>query len=471
MKTALQAGLHAGLQTKLTQHLSPRMVQSLKMLEMNILDLHTCIGEYLEKNPLLENDADSLDSMQDYLLQRVADNNQKPSNIADDNFPESKMPLAEDSDTKYADEWIADNHLWRQVHVQLDRQPMSSKQRNISHLLLDSLDDDGYLRCDNNELIALAKLADCSVSELDDVLHNIIHQLEPLGLGARNLHECFLLQLNNGEDSPSSLLACRLLRQFSELLHEPDAILVQAVGCSSVELAQARQRLRCLDAFPGHGLRESRVQFIRPELVIHQNESGNLFVEIPNMYKIRLNHSLMARQWSQADKVFIEQAKQEAQWLISALEQRQQSLYAIGLCLIKRQEDFLRYGILLIKPLTMREVAADIGVHESTVSRMVAGKYAQTPVGVLELRSFFVSGLQTSSGITVTTGQVQQRIRSIIAQEEPLKAISDDNLAKRLQREGLDIARRTVAKYRTQLNIPSSSKRKQIAKAIKKSNE
>ena len=220
--------------------------------------------------------------------------------------------------------------------------------------------------------------------------------------------------------------------------------------------------MRRLDPFPGHGMRGDSNYYIRPEIIFRRNSDNKIEVEVPGTggLGLRLNEKWQSHKWQGKDKEFMSQAMKEAKWLLHALDQRSETLMKVALCLAKRQRAFLEYGILGLKPLTLQDVAEEVSLHESTISRVTNGKYADTPIGLIELRRFFSAGLPTRGGGAISVYRVQQRIKALIASEPAARPISDQAIADRLQAEGIEIARRTVAKYREQLGLPPSSQRR-----------
>jgi RNA polymerase sigma-54 factor len=238
------------------------------------------------------------------------------------------------------------------------------------------------------------------------------------------------------------------------------------LDCTFEELEQARARMRRLDPFPGHGLRGETNIYVRPEIIFRRS-NRDIEVEIPSSsrWKLRINHQWDGHEWKGSDSEFMENAMQEAKWLLYALDQRSETLMKVGMCLAKRQRAFLEHGILGLKPLTLQDVAEEVGLHESTISRVTNGKYAETPLGLIEMRRFFSAGLPTRGGGTISVYRVQQRVKTLIESEPLGKPISDQAIADRLQAEGIEIARRTVAKYREQVGLPPSSQRRRDGKA------
>jgi len=464
------ANLGHQLSQKLGQRLAltPQLTQSLKVLAMSSMELEAYIEECLESNPLLEvdpniqqrdlaaekNQTDTATQERDGEWQKEGDERWESMSA------NSRREGFEDQDQQWKDE----QSLGESLHEQVNQQPMQDLERALAHALIDSLDDDGYFRSNPQEL---ADDMGVTAEQVVDSLEQIIQELEPSGMGARDLSECLLLQLVGVDDGTH--IARRLLLHFTEYLTEDDAALAERAACSVEDILSARQRMARLDPFPGHGLREEPNIYVRPEIIFRHLNSGEIEVEIPQSgwRGIRMSEQWKTHTWQGADRDFMTHASQEAKWLMYALEQRSETLKKVGLYLAKCQRNFLYHGILGLKPLTLQDVAEQVGLHESTISRVTHSKYAQTPLGLIELRRFFSSGLPTRGGGMISVYRVRQRMKSLIQSEPIGKPISDQAIADRLTSEGIEIARRTVAKYREQLGLPSSSQRRRAASARK----
>jgi len=273
------------------------------------------------------------------------------------------------------------------------------------------------------------------------------------------LVECLLLQLG---DTKEDGWARQLLLDAADQLVAEDDELVAITGMDRAQVVAARARLRRLDPFPGHGLHGHNTVYIKPELIFRLTNQREIEVEVPNSRwrGVTISERWKGQKWSGKDKGFMDAASTEAKWLLYALEQRKESLMKVGVVLARHQRAFLEYGMLGIKPLTLQNVADEVGLHESTISRVTNGKYAQTPIGLIEMRRFFSAGLPTRGGGMISVYRVLQRIRALVASEPPKFPISDQAMADRLQAEGIEVARRTVAKYREQLGLLTSNQRK-----------
>ena len=456
------------LSHKLGQRLAmtPQLTQSLKVLAMNAMELESYLEEAIESNPMLEIDRDSIVTPDAKVQEQHAiERDEREQWKQDDSRWETMYSASSRDDMPDREQsWQGELSLGDSLHEQVDRQPMHETWRELAHALIDSLDDDGYFRNDPTEFaMELKGQVDTDGETVEKVLVEVIQQLEPAGLGARDLTECLLMQLD--EESEIDLWVQRLLLHFSQDLLGLDAELAKKAGCSDEVIAQARARMRRLDPFPGHGMRGDNNYYIRPEIIFRRTNNNEIEVEVPasGWRGIKLNEQWQEHEWSGADKDFMSQAMKEAKWLLHALDQRSETLMKVALYLARCQRAFLEYGVLGLKPLTLQDVADDVGLHESTISRVTNGKYADTPIGVIELRRFFSAGLPTRGGGTISVYRVQQRVKALIHSETPGKPISDQAIADRLQAEGIEIARRTVAKYREQLGLPPSSQRRRGA--------
>lgn len=454
--------------TKLSQKLgqrlalTPQLTQSLKVLAMNAADLDTYIEECLESNPVLEAVERPVDEG------KIAQESSAQEVGAQEEWRESgddrwESMYAEPVDSEGPDmrdqQWQDEQTVAHSLHEQVDRQPMANDMRQMAHALIDILDDDGYMRSAMDE--AAADLG-CKAEALEQALYEVIQQLEPSGIGARDLNECLLLQLD--EDNACDALARQLLLNFPDDLFEADADLAEMVGCDEQAIVDARARLRRLDPFPGHSLREQENIYVRPEIIFRRTPQGEIQVEVPGYRRgIRMSDQWQGRKWQGADREFINNATREAKWLLHALDQRHETLHKVANSLVSKQHAFLEYGPLGLKPLTLQDVAEDVGLHESTISRVTHGKFAETPLGLIEMRRFFSAGLRTRGGGTISVYRVQLRAKAMIDSEPAGRPISDQAIADRLCAEGIEIARRTVAKYRENLGIPPSSQRRKQA--------
>ena len=434
--------------------LTPQLTQSLKVLAMNAMELDAHIEECLETNPLLERETDPEDTAPEIQPKNDGENDWKE--VGDNRWESMYAAGGWDQDNDRENQWEAEQNLCQELHDQIGRQPMSDIEHGIAHALIDTLDDDGYFVSDIDEL---AGSLDVKNQQIVGVLENIVQQLEPAGIAARSLTECLLLQLNDGNGTDK--LVRRLLLHFSEHLFDSDAVLAELAGCGEEDLAAARIRMRRLDPYPGHGMHGLANIYVRPEVIFRRLPEGTFQVEINSFsYGIRLDNRWQNHAWKTGEQDFMDNASRDAKWLMQALEQRRDTLRKVATYLAGRQTDFLEHGPMGLKPLTLLDVATAVDLHESTISRVTNGKFAETPLGIIELKRFFSAGLPTRSGGSISVYRVQQRIKGLVESEMPTRPISDQAIADRLSAEGIEIARRTVAKYRENLGLPPSSERR-----------
>ncbi len=451
------------LSQKVTQRLAltPQLTQSLKVLAMNSHELELYIEESLESNPLLEVDTPSTSLQSDEApIQQKEDWTEQGDNRWENMYQNSSqfdgMP---DPDQQ----WQEEQSLSDSLHEQINQQPMDAKEREIAHTIIDSLDDDGYFRISLGDIIEAVEIEDVSDEDVIHVLECVVQELEPAGIGAHDLTECLLLQIP--DDDSSATLVRKILLYHIDLLTDDDALLAET-ECSVEELIAARSLLRRLDPFPGHGLRGQENIYVQPEIIFRIADK-KVEIDVPKSgwRGLKVSDQWAGQKWTGKDREFMDAASQEAKWLLSALDQRSETLMKVGVCLAQKQRLFLEHGILGLKPLTLQDVAEEVGLHESTISRVTNGKYAQTPLGLIELRRFFSAGLPTRGGGTISVYRVQQRVKTLIEAEPVGRPVSDQAISDRLQAEGIEIARRTVAKYREQLGLPPSSQRRRVSKS------
>ena len=464
------------LQTSLGQQLvlTPQLKQALHLLQLSSLELDAEVAEAVETNPLLEWDEQAPPAA------TPGTPDESPADA-----PQADVHVGSDGDWDIAESWQSgarvgsdDDGEWDAAerasgseslrdHLawQLNLTQLSPRDRLIGEALIDAIDEDGYLRTSFDDIVAtLAPDLVCSHDEVLAVLHRIQH-MDPLGVGARDLRECLLLQLGVlEEDTPGRALAERMVVELIESLPRLGGdSLADALGCPREDADEALALLRSLDPHPGTrigGLPHDT--YVAPDCVISRDEGvwKVSLVEGPlSRLGIHRGYEAMIRHASAADAGYLRGRLQEARWLLRNLQQRGETLLKVTNCLVRQQSGFLEFGPQALRPLTLREVAAEIGMHESTVSRAVSRKYVHTPRGTLPLRDFFASGVSTDTGGQASSTAIQQMILRLVEAENPGKPLSDARLTEALKAAGVMVARRTVSKYREALNIPSSHER------------
>jgi RNA polymerase sigma-54 factor len=462
----------ASLQLKLGQKLklAPQLRQAIALLQLNRIELRQTIREALNTNPLLER----ADELLDDETTEGGDEGDADVETADDydfdELPEGYSvsggpgPNYDEFVSDRADESLHQHLLW-----QINLAGMSETDEAIARAIVYALDDDGYLRDDLATLRAsLAPEYLVSHEEVAAVLERVQH-FEPLGVASRSVGECLLVQLRAmPSDIPALGLACHLVEHHLDALGKQDIrTLLRTTGVDESDIHAAIAVIRRCDPHPCSRFGRDDENYIVPDVYVHPAEDGwRVALNPDNDPGLKLNemYARLARQARGEEKRYLNDRLQEARWLISGLEMRNQTLLAVTQAIVERQHRFFTEGEPGLRPLLQREVAEMVDVHESTVSRATTEKYAHTPRGTFELKFFFSVGIDTRDGQQVSATAVRSRIRRLVDEEPAGKPLSDQALADRLAETGIQLARRTVAKYREQLGIPGSSQRRRAAR-------
>jgi RNA polymerase sigma-54 factor len=466
------------LHTKLVQKLilTPSLQQAIKLLPMSTLELRDLLTQEMVENPMLEEvpiedaqvaeaqttedkpeakpEAQKTDTWDDadyqYFFGEYLDDGYRPK------APQEVRELPPIENTLSTSSSLSDHLLW-----QLSLQTDDSELRDIGEAIIGNLNDDGYLVASLDELAAMGPWP------LDQVELSLrmIQGFDPVGVAARDLQECMMLQLRHLglEGTPAERIVTDHLRALQN--HQIPEI-SRKLGLSIEELKEHVEIIRHLDPKPGLRFNPTPSQYVTPdvfvekiddEYVVFLNEDGLPQMRISPTYRRLLdkdgNHG-------EETRAYVRDKFNAARWLIKSVQQRQNTIYKVARSIVNFQREFLDQGIEHLRPLVLRDVANDIGMHESTVSRVVTNKYMHTPQGVFEMKYFFHSGISSSYGESVSSVTIKQRIKKIIESEDAKKPLSDSKIVSILQREGLVLARRTIAKYREELKIPTSNQRK-----------
>ncbi|RFF28153.1 MULTISPECIES: RNA polymerase factor sigma-54 [unclassified Wenzhouxiangella] len=463
----------ASLQLKLGQKLklAPQLRQAIALLQLNRIELRQTIREALDTNPMLERSeeapGDSDEQTEEFDGDLEVDYG---DDYGFDDLPEGysvtsgPAPNYDEFISDRADESLQQHLLW-----QVNLAGFSETDEAIARAIIYALDEEGYLQDDLSTLRAsLAPEYLVSTEEVAAVLERVQH-FEPIGVASRSVGESLLVQLKAMPSSTPALgLACHLVERHLEELGKQDIrAMVRATGMGESEIQAALAVIRRCNPHPCSRFGRDDENYIVPDVYIHPSEEGwRVTLNPDNDPGLQLNGMYMklAKQARGEDKKYLRNRLQEARWLISGLEMRNQTLQAVTRAIVERQHEFFSMGESGLKPLLQREVAESIGVHESTVSRATTEKYAHTPRGVFELKFFFSVGIDTQDGQQIAATAVKARVRRLITEEPPGEPLSDQALAERLAEGGIKLARRTVAKYREQLGIPGSAQRRRAAR-------
>ncbi len=502
----MKAGLSQSVRMGQEMKINPRLYQAMDMLTMPLLDLQQHLKQELLINPFLDlveeddddeaGEAETSEEAQsgtdafEVPLDSVApipDNDPRQQEtdweeILLDGFDVSG-PREDREEREYTEPVsIARGGLDVDLRDQLALLKLSPRQAVLAEEFVGDINDDGYLACDldeilrciNEEIRRTAEAADrdtdslpyFTMAEAEEMLA-IIQGLEPPGVGARNLRECLVLQLRDARDDAT--LARRMLAEhFDELVAHRWVEIAKRTGTTAADVQRAADQIAKLNPKPGFSKSASLDSYVIPDLVVDKIDGFYLvFLNDTNIPRLRLSrvYQEMARdrkKFTPEHKEFITSKLNAAQWLIQAIEQRRHTMLKVMHFIVDRQRDFFEKGVQYLKPLTLREVADVIGMHESTVSRVTNDKYVQTPRGVLPLKYFFSSGISTDGGEDVSARGIKDKIEKLVKDEDPKDPLTDQAIVEILEKEGIRIARRTVAKYRDQLHVLSARMRKRV---------
>src|SRR6187397_1352050 len=465
------------LHTKLVQKLilTPSLQQAIKLLPMSTLELSELLNQEMVENPMLEEvpteELQPVEAAQEKQEEKPPDKEKADTwddqdyeyffgDYLDDGYrprtPTEVKELPPIENTLSSSASLSDHLLW-----QLSMQTDDPRVRDIGEAIIGNLDDDGTLVATVEELASMGPWA---IEEVERAL-SVIQGFDPVGVAARDLQECLLLQLRHHGHAGTP--AERIVSEHMQLLKNHQVPeLARKLGMSIDELKPHIELIRHLDPKPGSRHNPSQSQYVIPDVYVVKIEDAYVAVlneeGLPQLRISPVYRRLLDKGTENTDetRAYVKDKFRSALWLIKSVEQRQKTIHKVATSIINFQRDFLDHGIEYLKPLVLRDVANDIGMHESTVSRVVTNKYMHTPQGVFEMKYFFHSGINSQYGESVSSVSIKQRIRKIIENEDPRKPLSDSKIVTILQREGLELARRTIAKYREELKISTSNQRK-----------
>jgi len=502
--------MKASLQLKIGQSLTmtPQLQQAIRLLQLSSMELQIEIQEALESNMMLETAEEA--SAENSEVEKLDENSPEESDLDTtqemststelENIPDelavdsvwedtyesgvnessiSTPQIYEGSQFSYENqnshiETLGEHLLW-----QLNLTPISDTDRAIATTIIDALDDDGYLSSDLADIhSSLSKEIDgenteseeseIELDEIEAVLH-MIQAMEPTGVAARNIRECLLLQLRQcDKDTPLLELATELVSKHLDLLAGRDFNqLMRQLKLDQEKLQDVIVLIQSMNPRPGGQIHETRTEYITPDVYV-KKVKGRWRVELNSelMPHLRVNTSyanMIRRADNSEDNVSLKSHLQEARWFIKSLQSRSETLLRVATCIVERQRAFLEYGEEAMKPMVLRDVAKALGMHESTISRVTTRKYMHTPRGIFELKYFFSSHLSTSHGGEASSTAIRALIKKLIAAEIPKKPLSDSKISALLSEQGINVARRTVAKYREAMAISPSNERKRLA--------
>ncbi len=488
--------------------MTPQLQQAIRLLQLSTLDLQQEIHEALESNPMLElienNDEELQEAGSKNDPNTVEENKPSEAGTTSD-FKDSLEPdKAEDSwqdqipddlsvDTNWDDIYpetytssgsydgdsadfesqdTADDSLQDHLHWQLNLTPMSDQDNSIALSIIDAVDANGMLTVDLASILeGFDPELEIEEDEVLAVLHRI-QQFDPVGVAYRDLAECLTIQLGQYEVPGQEKLvenAKLIISEYIDLLgHRDYAQLMRKTKLKEAELAETITLIESLDPRPGSNIAPSAASYIVPDVIVSKTESGKWRVELnpETAPKIRINDSyasLVKRADSSKENSYLRDNLQEAKWFIKSLQSRNETLMKVATRIVEHQKGFLEYGEEAMKPLVLHDIAEAVGMHESTISRVTTQKYMHTPRGIFELKYFFSSHVSTSGGGECSSTAIRAIIKKLVAAENTRKPLSDSKITNLLEERGINVARRTIAKYRESLSIPPSNERKRLA--------
>jgi RNA polymerase sigma-54 factor len=458
--------LKPSLQLKLGQSLTmtPQLQQAIRLLQLPVMDLNAEIQEALEENIMLEMEdlpdapqtsAESTAEIEtlkseDMWQTRSAERSQ------DGGWNGEGRPISDFADE--SGQTLREHLLW-----QLEMEHFTPREVIIGEAIIDSINDDGYLTADLEEIYeSLDKESAVAESEIERTLTKI-QRLDPVGIGARSISECIVLQLSQLDwNTPGLQLAISIATDQLDLVASRDyGELRRSLHTSEEDLHEALALVRGCHPKPGLAVSPPSAEYVIPDVFVRKIDNRwQVEISPTGVPRLSVNQQYAKLLRGSGEHAVLKSQLQEARWLIRSLEIRNETLLKVATSIVARQTGFLEHGDEAMKPMVLRDIAEEIGMHESTISRVTTNKYMHTPRGVLEFKYFFSSHLASASGEDQSSTSVRAKIRKLIGAENPKKPLSDSKITNLLKEDGISVARRTVAKYREAMNIPSSSERR-----------
>ena len=481
----MKQGLHLKMGQQLT--MTPQLQQAIKLLQLSTLDLQQEIQNALDSNPLLEQeeengtqeviaerDSSAIDTSEAITQQTLSEDlpveNNWEESYGQDSVSSSAPSVAgyDGEDNVYQGESstsLQDHLIW-----QMQLTPFSETDLMIATAIIDSIDESGYLRTSCEAILEslVTEVDDLELDEVQAVLKRLQH-FDPVGVAARSTQECLQIQLQHlPEQTLWRSEALTILTKHMDLLGNRDyRTLARKSKLKEAQLAAVLQLIQTLEPRPGNQIENSKAQYIVPDIYV-KKINGQWVVALHRDSDARLSinqkyAALCKGDISKSDSQFIKGHLQEAKWFIKSLESRNETLLKVSNCIVSQQQAFFEYGEEAMKPMVLNDVAAEVDMHESTISRVTTQKFMHTTRGIFELKYFFSSHLATESGGECSSTAIKALIKKMITAEINSKPLSDNKIALLLEQQGIKVARRTITKYRELLGIPSSSQRKMLS--------
>ncbi|HAG9842863.1 TPA: RNA polymerase factor sigma-54 [Escherichia coli] len=473
-----------GLQLRLSQQLAmtPQLQQAIRLLQLSTLELQQELQQALESNPLLEQidtheeidtretqDSETLDTA-DALEQKEMPEELPldaswdtiytagtPSGTSGD-YIDDELPVYQGETTQTLQDYL----MW-----QVELTPFSDTDRAIATSIVDAVDDTGYLTVPLEDILESMGDEEIDIDEVEAVLKRI-QRFDPVGVAAKDLRDCLLIQLSQFDKTTPWLEEARLIiSDHLDLLANHDfRTLMRVTRLKEDVLKEAVNLIQSLDPRPGQSIQTGEPEYVIPDVLVRKH-NGHWTVELnsDSIPRLQINQhyaSMCNNARNDGDSQFIRSNLQDAKWLIKSLESRNDTLLRVSRCIVEQQQAFFEQGEEYMKPMVLADIAQAVETHESTISRVTTQKYLHSPRGIFELKYFFSSHVNTEGGGEASSTAIRALVKKLIAAENPAKPLSDSKLTSLLSEQGIMVARRTVAKYRESLSIPPSNQRKQL---------
>jgi RNA polymerase sigma-54 factor len=472
-------GMNQKLSMKQTAELrmTPQLQQAIKLLQLSRLELEKAIRKEIEENPVLEEASDGAGDQ----VEKVAKTEDATAESTPDLDPRKQeefdwesyvenqnkpSPVAQGQDfdeiMNYENMITATQTLFEYLMWQVNLFGFNDEEKAVASVLVNYIDDDGYIKTPFEQI---SEEEGIPVKELEEIIP-FIHEFDPPGVGARNLQECLLIQAKHLEEDTNDLVDL-ITNHIKDLEKKNYDKIAKSIGREIGDVVEMCKIIYEMEPKPGRAYMPPETIYVTPdvyvaqvgdEFIISLNEDGLPRLRVSNLYK----NILSGKGENNVTQDYIKEKLKSAVWLIKSIHQRQRTIYRVTESIVKHQREFFEKGPAFIRPMILRDIASDVGIHESTVSRVTTSKYVHTPQGIFELKYFFNSGVSKTDGDSLASESVKLKIKDLVAKENPKKPLSDQEIVNKLKAEGIQIARRTVAKYRDALNVLPSSKRKKM---------
>ncbi len=474
-------GMKQSMNLSQTLRMTPQLQQAIKLLQLSRMELETAVRKEIEENPVLEELAGEGGEDQASTQEAQVAAGQSEGDIVQDQNPTKQDEFDWESylDTQYkptpsmggGNEEIMNYEnlistvqtLYDHLMWQMRNSGFNDEEQSLASILISYIDDDGYIKV---PLEQIAEDEGCNKDDLESVLP-FVQEFDPPGIGARDLKECLLIQAKHIQEDTRDFVAL-ISNHLKDLEKKNYEGIARTMGRDLEEIIDMTKIIYSMDPKPGRQFLTNDTQYVTPDVYVYKvgdeymvslNEDGLPRLRISNFYKNELMKKVKGVA-ADSTQEYIQEKLRSAVWLIKSIHQRQRTIYKVTESIVKHQRDFFDRGPGFIKPMILRDIANDIGMHESTVSRVTTAKYVHTPRGIFELKYFFNSGINTDDGDSLASESVKLKIKELVSVEDPKVPLSDQKIVDLLKKEGIQIARRTVAKYRDVLKILPSSKRK-----------